>query len=1017
MSKVDPIERATQKKVINLFKEELGYAYLGDWQDRENNSNIEESLMQAYLSKNGYNDILISKAIQKLKSKAYNDNESLYEKNKKVYELLRAGVSVKEDASKQSETIQLFDWVNFENNDFGIAEEVTFKGHKKKRPDVVIYINGIAVGVLELKRGSVDIGEGIRQNRTNQRPEFIENFFTTMQLVMAGNETEGLRYGTTGTPEKFYLNWKEDIEDNSRLPLYKYLTKICSKERIMELMRDFVLFDGGVKKLPRVHQYFGIKAAQTNITEQEKGIIWHTQGSGKSIVMVLLAKWTLANNPNARVLIITDRTELDKQIRDVFTDSGETIHRAKNGADLMSVLPVATPRLICSLVHKMGERGEKEFAEYLKEIQENEINVYGDLFVFVDECHRTQSGKLNKFMKAKLKDATFIGFTGTPLLKEDKATSLEVFGKYIHTYKFDEAVKDEIVKDLVYEARDVDQVITSQVKIDEWFDKKTAALNEYQKGLLKKKWATMQKVLSSKDRLQKIVNEIDHDFGVKERLSSQRGNAMLVAKSIFDACRYYELFQKTSLSGKVAVVTSYNPNTRDTVTEDGEEGTETQKRFVYNTYEGILKDVDEKAGMSKAEVYEDYAKNKFKNEPANMKLLIVRDKLLTGFDAPACTYLYIDKSMKDHGLFQAICRVNRLDTDDKEFGYIVDFMDLLDEVNGAISVYTEELDDDDGEEKGCDILMKDRLKIAKKRLDDALEKIALICEGVKPPVDTQQYIEYFCGNTEIKSDLEERAAKRTKLYQAVVKLVRAYGNIAGEMIEAGYTEKEAEDIEKEVEEYLRVREIVKIASGEKLDLKTYEADMQSLIDKYISAKDAVTVSQFGDMTLLDIIVNHSIIDAVNTMPKRMRTNQGAIAETLSNNVRAKIIKDQLIDPKFYKQMSIVLDVIVKERKEGAIKYEEYLEKIKDLIEKINQGTIVKTPDAINTGALKALYNNLDNNEQLAIEIDAAIKDSKKADWRGNLPAENLIKKAIFDIVDDVDQVNSLFEIIKEQKDY
>ena len=421
--------------------------------------------------------------------------------------------------------------------------------------------------------------------------------------------------------------------------------------------------------------------------------------------------------------------------------------------------------------------------------------------------------------------------------------------------------------------------------------------------------------------------------------------------------------------------------------------------------------------MSKAEVYEDYAKNKFKNEPANMKLLIVRDKLLTGFDAPACTYLYIDKSMKDHGLFQAICRVNRLDTDDKEFGYIVDFMDLLDEVNGAISVYTEELDDDDGEEKGCDILMKDRLKIAKKRLDDALEKIALICEGVKPPVDTQQYIEYFCGNTEIKSDLEERAAKRTKLYQAVVKLVRAYGNIAGEMIEAGYTEKEAEDIEKEVEEYLRVREIVKIASGEKLDLKTYEADMQSLIDKYISAKDAVTVSQFGDMTLLDIIVNHSIIDAVNTMPKRMRTNQGAIAETLSNNVRAKIIKDQLIDPKFYKQMSIVLDVIVKERKEGAIKYEEYLEKIKDLIEKINQGTIVKTPDAINTGALKALYNNLDNNEQLAINIDAAIKDSKKADWRGNLPAENLIKKAIFDIVDDVDQVNSLFEIIKEQKDY
>ena len=332
--------------------------------------------MKAYLIKQGYNDILISKAIQKLKTTAYNDNESLYEKNKKVYELLRAGVSVKEDLSKQNESVQLFDWDNYENNDFAVAEEVTYIGHVEKRPDVVLYVNGIAVGVLELKRGSVDIGEGIRQNRTNQRPEFIENFFTTMQLVMAGNETEGLRYGTTGTPLKFYLNWKEDIEDNSRLPLYKYLAKICNQERIMELMRDFVLFEGGVKKLPRVHQYFGVKAAQKNIIEQEKGIIWHSQGTGKSLVMVMLAKWTLANNPNSRILIITDRTELDKQIRDVFTDSGEKIHRAKNGADLMATLQMATPRLICSLVHKMGERGEKEFQEYLKDIQENEVKIY-----------------------------------------------------------------------------------------------------------------------------------------------------------------------------------------------------------------------------------------------------------------------------------------------------------------------------------------------------------------------------------------------------------------------------------------------------------------------------------------------------------------------------------------------------------------------------------------------------------------------------------------------------------------
>jgi type I restriction enzyme R subunit len=531
------------------------------------------------------------------------------------------------------------------------------------------------------------------------------------------------------------------------------------------------------------------------------------------------------------------------------------------------------------------------------------------------------------------------------------------------------------------------------------------------------KWATMQKVLSSKDRLQKIVNDIEFDFGVKDRLSSQRGNAMLVAKSIYDACRYYEIFQSTSLKGKVAVVTSYNPNTRDIVTEDGGEATETQKETVYNTYEKILKDVNEQAGKTKAEVYEDWAKEKFIKEPANMKLLIVRDKLLTGFDAPSCTYLYIDKSMKDHGLFQAICRVNRLDTEDKEYGYIVDYMDLLEEVNGAISVYTEELDSEEFSKEDCEVLMQDRLKAAKKRLDDALEQAALICENVEPPKGTEEYIKYFCGNTELEEDLKERAERRTKLYQAVVKLVRAYANIAGEMIDAGYTKQEAETIEKEVEEYIKVREIIKQASGEKLDLKTYEADMQGLIDKYINAKDAEQVAIFDEMTLLDIIVTHGIPDALKSLPKGIRSSNRAVAETLENNVRSKIIKDHLIDPKFYEEMSKVLELIVKERKENAIVYEEYLKKIKKLIEDIKRGATEDLPKTIKTPALKALYNNLGKNEQLTLDIDAVIMDSRRADWRGNLAAEKEIKRAMYSVINRIDEVNALFEIVKEQKEY
>jgi type I restriction enzyme, R subunit len=287
--------------------------------------------------------------------------------------------------------------------------------------------------------------------------------------VLAGNDSEGLRYGTIGTQEKYFLKWKEDEEDDTRFKLDKYLLKMCRKDRLIELMRDFVLFDGGVKKLPRVHQYFGIKAAQQHVRERKSGIIWHTQGSGKSIVMVLLAKWILENNPNARVAIITDRDELDRQIEGVFSQVGEKIKRTSSGRDLLNQLGQARPRLLCSLVHKFGRKDIDDFEAFIEGLEAQPSPSVGEVFVFVDECHRTQSGKLHRVMKAIMPNAVFIGFTGTPLLKKDRQSSLEVFGGYIHTYKFSEAVEDEVVLDLVYEARDIDQRLGSQEKIDAWF--------------------------------------------------------------------------------------------------------------------------------------------------------------------------------------------------------------------------------------------------------------------------------------------------------------------------------------------------------------------------------------------------------------------------------------------------------------------------------------------------------------------------------------------------------------------
>jgi type I restriction enzyme R subunit len=853
VNRVGAPERAMQNRVIALFRDELGYRYLGDWTDRDGNSNIEEGLLSAWLTKRGYTPAQIGVARHKLRTEADNHSRTLYRNNQAIYDLLRYGVPVKVEAGKVTETVHLINWREPEKNDFAFAEEVTLKGSHERRPDIVLYVNGIAVSVFELKNSRVSIGDGIRQNLSNQQPEFNAWFFSTVQLIFAGNDSEGLQYGAIGTPEKYFLKWKEDETDNSRFKLDKYLLRMCRKDRLIELMHDFVLFDGGVKKLPRAHQYFGVKAAQEHAREKKGGIIWHTQGSGKSIVMVLLAKWILENNPNARVAIITDRDELDKQIEGVFAGAGEAIKRTSSGRDLMSQLGQAKPRLLCSLVHKFGRKDVDDFDAFIKELEAQPSSTVGEVFVFVDECHRTQSGKLHRVMKAMMPNAVFIGFTGTPLLKKDAQTSLEVFGGYIHTYKFSEGVEDGVVLDLVYEARDIDQRLGSEDKIDAWFEAKTKGLNDWQKDELKKQWGTMQHVLSSKSRMERVVSDIVFDFSVKPRLSSERGNAILVASSIYEACKYFTLFQKTPFKGKCAVVTSYNPLAKDVTLEETGANTETDKQFIYNSYTELLKDVDAKPGMTKTETYEERAKALFTKEPANMKLLVVVDKLLTGFDAPPCTYLYIDKSMQDHGLFQAICRVNRLDGEDKDFGYIVDYKDLFKKVENAIAVYTSELDHGAG---GADpeVLLQDRLKKGKERLDNALEALALLCESVEPPKGELEHIHYFCGNTEIPPDLQEREPQRATLYKATVALVRAYANIADELEPAGYSGAGISRIKKQLAHYLNVREIIRKASGESLDLKAYEADMRHLIDTYIEADEPRTISPFDNMSLMELIV-------------------------------------------------------------------------------------------------------------------------------------------------------------------
>lgn len=1016
MNDIGKPERATQKRIIELFRTHLHYRYLGDWSDREKNSNIDEDLLTGHLRGRGYSPTQVTSAIHKLKSEADNYGRGLMANNQAVYNLLRYGVPVKVEAGVVTETVHLIDWSNPEKNDFAIAEEVTLKGNHERRPDLVLYVNGIAIGVMELKNSRHSVADGIRQSLSNQLPEFNSWFFSTVQFVFAGNDTEGLRYGSVGTPEKYFLQWKEDEQEDGGFKLDKYLETMCRKPRLLELVHDFVLFDGGIKKLPRFHQYFGIKAAQESVRQRKGGIIWHTQGSGKSIVMVLLARWILENNPNARVAIVTDRDELDKQIERVFRDAGEQISRTSSGRDLMTQLGQPRPRLLCSLVHKFGRRDVDDFDEFIRELEAAPSATVGEVFVFVDECHRTQSGKFNRVMKAMMPDAVFIGFTGTPLLKKDKATSLEVFGGYIHTYKFSEAVEDGVVLDLVYEARDIEQWLGSEEKIDAWFEAKTRGLNDWQKDELKRQWATKQTVLSSRSRMERVVSDILLDFNSKRRLSDRRGNAMLVASSIYEACKYFTLFQNTELKGRCAVVTSYDPQARDVTLEETGANTETDRQFIYNTYTELLKTVEPSPGKSRTETYEDRAKALFVKEPANMSLLVVVDKLLTGFDAPPCTYLYIDKAMQDHGLFQAICRTNRLDGEDKDFGFIVDYKDLFKKLENAIAVYSSELDQSSGG-ASPEVLLNDRLKKGRKRLDDAIEGITLLCEPVPPPKGEMEHIRYFCGNTEVPSDLADREPRRSALYKVTIALVRAYANISDDLVSAGYQPGDITRIKQTVDHHVKLRETIRMASGEFLDLKAYEADMRHLIDTYIQARESRQVSPFENTPLLELLVNGGEEAVEANLLAGVVGSKQAVAETIANNVRRKILKEHLSDPAFYDKMSAMLDEVIAALREHRIEYAQYMRRISEIAKAVQAGQADSIPSEIKTPGQRALYHNLGSDLELTLKVHAAIHLHRPDEWRGHLAKENQIKAALLPLLHNAEAVLRIFQIIKQQREY
>lgn len=1036
-------EREYQNEIVKLFREELHYDYLGKLQYGKNrqardnglkNSPVIESELRRFLSRegSGYTDLQIKEAVRVVKNAARLSDKktgTAADTNNTLYETLISHLPIQPDAEKPHENVYLFDFKNPLANHFAIAEEVSFidpltNGHC--RPDIVVYVNGIALGVIELKKSTVTLEEGIKQNLSNEI-DLIPSFFTTVQFTVAASDKNGFKYATLHTPQKFWCKWKRDNHKiGESLTDKESFSLFFRKEVFFDLFRYGVINDGGTKKVMRPHQYYALQAAIPRLKEKDSGVIWHSQGSGKSLTMVWLAKYIRRTFSDPRVLIITDRTELDVQINNTFLGASENIHQAKTSDDLLDTLQHGSEWLVCSLIHKFGRHIDPDtgkeiigdddapipLEKYLQELQNilkskypNGFKAKGKhKFVFVDECHRTQGGRLHEAMRTIMgEDVMFIGFTGTPLLsadkkrggykqyKKEKNVSERRFGVFIHKYLHKEAVDDHVILDLQYEARDVDQEVSNQQKLDAKLDELLKGVAEEHQQNIKDRWATLEKVYSSAERIERIANSILDDMSIYP-LNQDWCNAILVAGSIYSAYKYYKYFQLISgnhlLRDRCAVVTSYIPSDKDKrKVEDGELETQQESQFKNEMATQSYKD----AGVQNAEKYEAWAKRLFTKQPSRMKLLIVVDKLLTGFDAPSATYLYIDKDMRDHNLFQAICRVNRLGTnlhkviDDpdsetifthKDFGLIVDFKHLFPNIRNAITNFN----DEKGGLSGYDTvdieeLLNDAISKNKKRLGNAESAYeAIKSEWERLGIHTaDQVVEYFL------TDYEDNPAKERRLvfYKITQAFVVAYANISDYILRAGYTAQEAACYHKKAGEAASLHLRVKQAAEEDFDVKMHDAQMRNLLDRFIRADEAETIiPATADFSFLDLLTANSNTEEAAAEAEKQAGSARAAAEKIAAKNRRVIndwhAKDRALSESFARRLQEIID----EMKRNTVETTEIIKKLIELLKSMHEGA--KTPEGLESAVASALWNN---RKEWTSSTDEAeiIKQIKKID--------------------------------------
>ena len=987
-------EMSTSQRPAIEVLQKLGYKYISE----EENKNLRNNILTDVIFKD-----ILAKKLNEINSYEYKGEKykfsastigqaikdlnedlvtGLISTNEKIYDLLTLGKSYQEnmvDGTKRSFDIKYIDFEHPENNDFYVTEEFSvlrMNGKDHARPDIVLFVNGIPLAVIECKDASVPIIQAISQNIRNQKPDYIPQLFKFIQIVMAANKNE-TKYATCGTPDKFWSTWNEQYMERQNELLNKtvigrQVTKqdrdiisLFEKERFLELIKDFIIFEAGKKKICRYQQYFAVKAMLERIKQDKKGgVVWHTQGSGKSITMVYITKKIMEDKEiqNPQVVIATDRVDLDKQIHKTFNRIGVEAARATTGNNLTELIKNEKIRVITTVVNKF------------ETVVKSGVTVDApNTFILVDEGHRTQYGEINRRMQEVFKGAIYISFTGTPIMKKDK-NIFDKFGGLIHKYSLEDALKDKSIVPLIYEGKMVDQEVSKEA-IDMRLDMLTRNLTEEQKTDVMKKWSRFEKVASSEQRLELIAWDIASNYN--QTLKGTGFNAMLACNKKVEAVKYYNIFRDEFPELEVAVVIS-SPDMREGEGSIDEDTNDIVKKFYINAI----------SNYKNEEEYEETIKSKFIN--GDIDILIVVDKLLTGFDAPKASTLYLDKQIKEHNLLQAIARVNRL-CDGKDYGYIVDYRGLLGELDKALTMY---------QEAGLEEFNEEDIKSSVYYIDteinnmfEAYEKLKEIFKDIKNKNDLEEY-EILLEDEKIRKDFYNKLCKFGSMLGIILPSDQAYYKVGKEKIS---------ELRKALAFYQKLRATVKLRYSETIDHKEYEAKMQKLLDNYVVAKEMMRITEPVDIT-----------DAENFDKEleKMGTDRGK-ADAIRTRLTRTISEKSKEDPAYYKKFSTRIEETIEAYRNRRITDSEYLQKMQDIKEDFRKGNSgISYPTNITTENSRAFYGviydkliprmkenaNIEEIGEIALTIQREIESKIKRDWHYNTDIHNEIAQVIDDTI-------------------